>query len=176
MTIHNRSELERYVNEEFQTKWTERLSELGRYLDADLSQNEEFQTKWEERLGEFGHDLTYDLRQVVDLILIGEEDRVKELAKAEIAEIEERLKELVEAWTKELVEERAKELVDEVIEARVASWALQGSDEKVPVSKLDKEGIIRVLFAPDFMTSGERVELAQALLEDVKKRGFTEGR
>ena len=116
MTIDNRSELERYINEEFQTRWVERLGETGR-------------------------DLTHDLRQVVDLILSEKEAQVEE-------------------WLKELI----------------VPWAFQGSDEKIPVSKLDKEGIIRALFAPGFMTTSERVELAQALLEDVKKRGFTEDR
>lgn len=112
MTLQHRSQLERYINEEFQTRWVERLGETGR-------------------------DLTNDLRQLVDLILIEQ---------------------------------------DELIKERVASWALRGSDETIPVSKLDKEGIIRALFAPGFMTTSERVELAQALLEDVKKQGFTEDR
>lgn len=116
MTINNRSQLERYINEEFQAKWVERLGETGR-------------------------DLTHDLRQLVDLILIDQHERV-------------------EGWVKELI----------------VPWALQDSDEKIPVSMLDKEGIIRALFAPGFMSASERVELAQALLEDVKKRGFTEDR
>ena len=113
MTINNRSQLERYINEEFQAKW-------------------------EEKLGETGRDLTHDLRQLVDLILIDQQERV---------------------------DERVKELV--------APWALQGNDEKIPMSKLDREGIMLAVRAPDFMDDGERREFIQTLSEDVKKREIT---
>ena len=116
-------------------------SELESYL-------EEFQTQCEERLGETGRELSSGLHKLVDLILTEQDERVRE-------RVNELADKRVGEWIKELA----------------APWALQGSDEPIPVSKFDKEGIMRILFAPGFMTDGEQLELARSLLEDLTKRG-----
>lgn len=116
-------------------------SELESYL-------KEFHAECEESLGETGRALSCRLHKLVDLILTEQDERIKE-------RIKEQARAQVVALLKELV----------------VPWALQDSDEKIPVSKFDKEGIMLAVRAPDFMDDGERLEFIQTLIEDVKKRG-----
>lgn len=127
-------------------------SELESYLN-------DFQREWKEKIGETGYDLSSSLLRLVDLILTDQDVNLKEMRK----ELDER--------TTELIDERVKEAVAEQMNELVPSWALRGNAETIPVSKLDKEGILRVLFAPGFMTAGEQLELARSLLEDLTKQG-----
>lgn len=127
-------------------------SELESYLN-------DFQREWKEKIGETGYDLSSSLLRLVDLILTDQDENLKEMRK----ELYER--------TTELIDERVKEAVAEQMNELVPSWALRGNAETIPVSKLDKEGILRVLFAPGFITDGEQFELARALLEDLTERG-----
>lgn len=137
---------------EWQAPEIQRIREVQvmeiKYSNSELkSYLEEFRAQWEGRLGETGQALSSDLHKLVDLILTEQDLQIKEQ------------------------EERIKALLDEVIEARVASWALQGSDEKIPMSKLDREGIMLAVCAPGFMTDGEQMELARGLFADLINRG-----
>ena len=53
-------------------------------------------------------------------------------------------------------------LLDERIDARVASWARAGSDEKIPLDKISKEGLSMLLANPDYISNGELLEILKA--------------
>ena len=55
--------------------------------------------------------------------------------------------------------------IEEVVRKRVASWALADSDEKIPLNKISKEGLVQLLTNPEYISDGE-------LLEILKARGF----
>ncbi len=50
-------------------------------------------------------------------------------------------------------------VTEEKLRSMVAPWALQGSDELIPLSKISKEGLERLLANPGYITDGELIEI-----------------
>ena len=57
-------------------------------------------------------------------------------------------------------------IIDETVRERVASWALAGSDEKIPLNKISKEGLMILLANPDYISNGELMEMLKARFPD----------
>ena len=58
------------------------------------------------------------------------------------------------------------DFIDERVKERVASWALVGSDEKIPLSKISKDGLLRLLTDPNYISNGELMEMLKARFPD----------
>lgn len=56
--------------------------------------------------------------------------------------------------------------LDDLITERVAPWALIGSKEKIPLDKLSRLGIMKLLYNPDFISEAE----LEAILADRRQR------
>ena len=93
-----------------------------------------------------------------------------------LTEIQHYLKEFHDKWaghlgeTGELLANDLRKLVDlilheyeaiveETIEKRVASWALANSKEQIPLNKISKEGLAKLLANPEYISNGELWEL-----------------
>ena len=63
-------------------------------------------------------------------------------------------------------EERNLELMNQVVNERVASWALANSDEKIPLDKISKEGLAILLANPDYISNGELLEMLRVRWPD----------
>ena len=56
-----------------------------------------------------------------------------------------------------LTEER--EILVEVVESRVAPWAIADSSEKIPLERISKEGIEKLLQNREYISDGELFEI-----------------
>ena len=51
-----------------------------------------------------------------------------------------------------------------IVRENVASWALVNSDEKIPLSKISKEGLVHLLANPEYISNGELFEVLKTRL------------
>ena len=70
----------------------------------------------------------------------------------------QKLTDLLLIETREVAREQIRELV--------ASWALSGSEEVIPMEKWDKEGVLRMASNRDFISDGELLELVRMRFPD----------
>ena len=56
------------------------------------------------------------------------------------------------------------EITEELIKIQVSPWALADNDEKIPLSKISKDGLIMLLTNPDYISNGELLEILRARL------------
>lgn len=59
------------------------------------------------------------------------------------------------------------QILDEMIRSRVASWALAGSEEKIPLDRISKEGLALLLTNPEYISNGELMELLKQRFPDI---------
>jgi len=58
------------------------------------------------------------------------------------------------------------EIATEATKRLVASWALAASDEKIPLDKISKEGLLVLLANPNYISNGELMEMLKARFPD----------
>ena len=60
-----------------------------------------------------------------------------------------------------------KRVGEETIRNRVASWALVDSDEKIPLDKIGKDGLMTLLTNPGYISNGELMEILKQRFPDL---------
>ena len=58
------------------------------------------------------------------------------------------------------------ELIDERVKQQVASWALANSDEKIPLDKISKDGLLALLTNQVYISNGEIMEMLKLRFPD----------
>ena len=58
------------------------------------------------------------------------------------------------------------EIVTEATKRLVAPWALADSDERIPLDKISKEGLLMLLANPSYISNGELLEMLKARFPD----------
>lgn len=60
------------------------------------------------------------------------------------------------------------EIATEATKRLVDSWALADSDEKIPLNKISKDGLVGLLANPDYISNGELMEILKARFTDFR--------